>query len=228
MVTGERTIAFYDPNHVQFTYDLVLLGQLNRAPSITTVPVVEAYVGRDYRYDADAADPDDDTVTFSLQTRPANLSVDPSTGKLSWSPAAVNKGSHSVVLRVQDGRGGWSEQQYVVSVIEPPPNRPPYFTSVPVVDVQVSAPTRTTPMPSTPIATSSPTLSSMRPMECRLIVHRSDSMDSDSGATAGRWTARPDRHRTSRDVRLRYHRVRRRDGPSRVVVCSDRRTVCRP
>ena len=29
-VTSERTIAFYDPSRVQFTYDLVLLGQLNR------------------------------------------------------------------------------------------------------------------------------------------------------------------------------------------------------
>ena len=43
-------------------------------------------------------------------------------------------------LRVEDGRGGSSEQHYTVSVIEPPPNRPPYFTTVPVVDVQVNQP----------------------------------------------------------------------------------------
>ena len=37
--TLPRTLAFHNPNHVQFTYDLVVLGQLNQAPYFTTARV---------------------------------------------------------------------------------------------------------------------------------------------------------------------------------------------
>lgn len=53
-LTGERTSAFYNPNRIQFTYDLVFFGRLNQAPQITTVPDVEALADRPYSYDADA------------------------------------------------------------------------------------------------------------------------------------------------------------------------------
>ena len=35
-----------------------------------------------------------------------SMTVDPATGLLSWSPSASNAGTHTVILRVQDGRGG--------------------------------------------------------------------------------------------------------------------------
>ena len=40
--TDYQSLAFLDPNRVQFTYDLEFLGQLNRPPAITSVPVVDA------------------------------------------------------------------------------------------------------------------------------------------------------------------------------------------
>src|SRR5262249_18036719 len=64
-LTGARTLAFYDPSGVQFSYDLVFLGKLNRAPAISTVPDIEALAGRPYRYDVDASDPDGDAVTYT-------------------------------------------------------------------------------------------------------------------------------------------------------------------
>src|SRR5258707_1177953 len=67
-LTGSRTLAFLNPAHVQFTYDLVFLGQLNRNPIITTTPVIEALAGRPYVYAVGATDPDGDPVTFSLVT----------------------------------------------------------------------------------------------------------------------------------------------------------------
>ena len=139
-LTGDRTLAFYNPNRIQFTYDLVFLGQLNQAPQFLTVPDVEALAGRAYRYDSDATDPDADPVSFSKVAGPQNASVDPTTGEITWSPTADDLGNHAVVLRAEDGRGGSTEQHYVLSVIEPPPNRPPYFTSIPVVDAIVNQP----------------------------------------------------------------------------------------
>ena len=137
--TGERSLTFFNPNRVQFTYDLVFLGQLNQAPQFQTVPDVEALTDRPYSYDADAIDPDDDALTFSLVTGPDDATVDSATGEILWSPSIADLGNHAVAVRAEDGRGGSTEQHYTLSVIEPPPNRPPWFTSAPVVDAYVSS-----------------------------------------------------------------------------------------
>ena len=66
------------------------------------------------------------------------MAVDANSGQITWNPTTDDLGTHGVTLRVEDGRGGYATQTYVVSVITPPPNRPPVFTSVPVVDANVN------------------------------------------------------------------------------------------
>ena len=67
------------------------------------------------------------------------MTVDASTGTVSWSPASTDVGNAaSLALRVDDGHGGSTEQDFTLSVINPPPDRPPVFTSVPVVDANVN------------------------------------------------------------------------------------------
>src|SRR5262249_46921515 len=83
-------------------------------------------------------DADGDGLTFTLLTGPEAMTSDAATGLLGWSPAAADLGSHAVAVQVSDGRGGVAEQRFVLSVIEPPPNRPPVFTSVPVVSARVN------------------------------------------------------------------------------------------
>ena len=138
-LTASLTFAFHNPERVQFTYELVIMGQLNHAPAITTAPDVEALVGRSYTYNVNAADLDDDTVSFALLAGPGDATIDHVTGEVTWSPTAEDAGTHTIVLRADDGRGGYSEQRDVLAVIEPPPNRPPVFNSVPVVDAHVDA-----------------------------------------------------------------------------------------
>lgn len=135
--TGTLSLTFHDPNRVPFTYDLVFFGLLNRPPAFTTVPAVEANPGRAYRYDADAADPDGDPLRFTLRDGPRGLTVNAETGLLTWTPAAGDLGTHPVTLREEDGRGGSAEQRFTISVVTAPPNRPPYFTSVPVVEAAI-------------------------------------------------------------------------------------------
>ena len=106
--TGQRVLSFFNPERVQFTYDLVFFGQLNQAPAITTVPNIEALVGRPYRYDVDAVDPDEDPVSFTLLAGPYGSTIDPTTGQITLSPISDHLGNHAVVVRVEDGRGGSS------------------------------------------------------------------------------------------------------------------------
>ncbi len=140
--SGAKSIAFFVPSRVQFTYDLMILGGVNQAPQITTVPVVEVIAGRPYAYEVDATDTEDDALTFSLLTAPEGMNVDAITGRISWDPITTDLGVHTVVLEVDDGRGGRVQQDYELSVIEPPPNRPPLFKSSPNVRAAADNPYR--------------------------------------------------------------------------------------
>ena len=136
-VTATQTISFYNPNRGQFSYDLVFLGKLNESPQITSVPDVEGRAGRDYSYDVDANDSDGDPLAYSLTVAPAGMLVDSNSGLITWPATHVVEGTHSVTVRVEDGRGGSTEQSYLLTAIQPPPNRPPIMTSVPVVSATV-------------------------------------------------------------------------------------------
>ena len=101
------------------------------------MPDVEAIVGKPYSYDAEAADLDGDELAFSLLAGPDGAGVDPVTGEISWNPTTDDIGTHTVDIRVEDGRGGTDTQHYVLSTVDSLPNRPPVFTSMPVVDAGV-------------------------------------------------------------------------------------------
>jgi len=130
-------IAFYNPNFIQFSYTLTVLGMLNHSPEFTSSPIIEALVGKDYKYDANATDSDEDTLTYSLSSSPAGMTVNPATGLITWKPVAKDIGNQSVIVRVEDGHGGCDAQSYQISVRDYVPNRPPVFTSSPVVESSV-------------------------------------------------------------------------------------------
>src|SRR5262249_52575358 len=54
--TDARDLAFADPSGAPFTYDLVVLAQLDRPPAFSTQPNTEAIPGVAYAYGAAASD----------------------------------------------------------------------------------------------------------------------------------------------------------------------------
>jgi hypothetical protein len=136
--TSSRSLAFYNPNGVQFTYDVVVLAQLNQKPVIDSKPVVEVIGGQQYRYDVNATDPNGDSVTYKLLTSPEGMTIEENTGLITWNTLTSNKGNQSVFVEVSDGRGGVTLQNYILSVIDTPPNRPPIFTTTPIVDAYIN------------------------------------------------------------------------------------------
>jgi RHS repeat-associated protein len=136
--SGERSLVFYNPNGVQFTYDVVVLAPLNKKPVIESQPVVEIIAGQQYRYDVNATDPNGDTLTYKLLVAPTGMTIDDKTGLITWNTTATNKGNESIVVEVSDGRGGVETQRYNLSVIDAPPNRPPVFTTTPKVDAVIN------------------------------------------------------------------------------------------
>ena len=133
------TLVFYNPDRIRFTYDLIFFGQLNEPPNIQSTPVTEILGGSRYQSVIAATDPDGDDVQFSLQVGPSTMTVDPASGQIQWNTTPADRGSHFVSVQAADDRGGATQQQFMVSVLDSPPNRPPVFTSVPDVTANVNA-----------------------------------------------------------------------------------------
>ena len=133
-----RTIAFRNPGRRQFTFELVAYGPINRAPAFTTLPVLEAVVGRPYLYALNAQDPDGDTVSYRTLTSPQGMTLDAGAATLRLQPTTTQIGTHEVRLLADDGRGGRTEQRFLLSVTLPPSNRPPVFVSRPVTVARAS------------------------------------------------------------------------------------------
>jgi RHS repeat-associated protein len=127
-----RTIAFRNPGRRQFTFDLVAYGPINRPPVVTTLPTLEAVVGRTYLYGFNAQDPDGDALSFALAQGPREMTVESGTGVLRWTPTVSDRGTHEVEVVVTDTRQASARQRFHVSVTSGGPNRPPIFTSRPV------------------------------------------------------------------------------------------------
>ncbi len=134
-------LQFSNPNEVQFDYELRVLSYFNSPPAFQSTPVQEVVAGKSYTYNAVALDPENDTLTYSLVSGPSGMAVDPGTGVVTWTTVATDEGLHQVLLRATEtGPDGlFAEQEYQLLVSEGIPNRPPQFTSTPIVDAFVGS-----------------------------------------------------------------------------------------
>ncbi len=97
-VSQTGNLVFYNPNQVQFTYDVVVLSVLNRDPVIQTQPDTEIIGGQAYQYDVDAIDPDDDTLTYQLLVAPDGVTINETTGIINWTTTNTNIGNHVIQI----------------------------------------------------------------------------------------------------------------------------------
>lgn len=88
----------------------------NFPPLITSSPVTLALVNASYQYQVTASDANDDTLAYSLLVNPTGMTINPSTGLITWLPGTTLLGSHEVEVLVKDGRGLSDSQSYVVTV----------------------------------------------------------------------------------------------------------------
>ncbi|MBA2115003.1 putative Ig domain-containing protein [Bremerella alba] len=134
-------LQFYNPSGEQFRYELVFLSLLNEAPEFVSTPVTQVVEGATYQYHADAMDPDQDNVTYSLVSGPDGMSVFASSGIVQWDTASGDKGTYPIVIRATDPFGAYTDQQYTLEVVQTG-NRPPRFTSFAETDAYVNTPYR--------------------------------------------------------------------------------------
>ncbi len=88
----------------------------NVAPSIVSTPETTVVDGQQWTYDAAATDPAGnlDTIRWSFVRRPANMTINATTGELSWTPSAV--GDVPVTIQAADEDGHSSTQSFTLRV----------------------------------------------------------------------------------------------------------------
>jgi len=85
-------------------------------PVITSTPVTEAYEGKPYMYDVEASGYP--APTYTLSVAPAGMTINETTGLISWTPAAT--GDYSVTVEAWNVMG-MDSQPFTIHVSEAPP-----------------------------------------------------------------------------------------------------------
>lgn len=97
------------------TISAAFKAEVNHAPVITSTPVTSATKNQAYTYDVNATDPDGDTLVYSLTTTPGGMSINSSTGLITWTPTAA--GAYNVTVEVSDG-ALFATQSYTITVAD--------------------------------------------------------------------------------------------------------------
>jgi hypothetical protein len=91
----------------------------NRAPTISGTPLLSVSVLTAYSFQPSASDADGNTLTFSIQNRPAWATFSTTTGRLSGTPALTDIATFSnIIISVTDGTASVSLPAFSLSVLQ--------------------------------------------------------------------------------------------------------------
>jgi len=112
-------------------FALQVTAAANRAPTISGAPASMATVGTAYSFQPSASDADGDTLTYSIQNKPAWATFSGTTGRLTGTPATANIGTTSgITISVSDGKVSVALAPFAIQV-QAAPNRAPTISGAP-------------------------------------------------------------------------------------------------
>ena len=85
-------------------------------PTIISTAPTAANVGLAYAYQVQASAASGESITYSLGAAPAGMSINATTGLVTWSPAIFQMGAHTVTVLATDQFGNTSRQVFTVGV----------------------------------------------------------------------------------------------------------------
>jgi len=98
----------------------VTINAVNDKPAIKSTAVTTVTMGELYAYDVDAEDIEGDTLTYSLTTKPAGMTIDSATGLIQWTPTKAHVRATDVVVKVVDSyRAPASDSQSFTITVNP-------------------------------------------------------------------------------------------------------------
>lgn len=98
-------------------------GPDNRPPTLDAIADPQAIVGQPLQVDLHATDPDPgQSLAFSLTSAPTGMTIDAQSGRIRWTPTALQVGTYPVAARVDDsGNPSQSASRSFSVVVNPAP-----------------------------------------------------------------------------------------------------------
>lgn len=91
----------------------------NGSPTIAGTPATFVTVGATYDFQPTGSDPDGNTLTYTIQNKPAWATFTASSGRLTGTPAAGNVGSYAgIVIGVSDGTATTALPPFTITVAQ--------------------------------------------------------------------------------------------------------------
>jgi hypothetical protein len=121
----------------------VTVSEVNRGPTLAGIGNQTANEGAVFSVTATATDPDvpANVPTYSLDTAPTGMTINPATGVITWTPTeAQGPGDHGVTVRVTDNGSPALEHTTGFTVTVKEVNRPPVLASLSGATVHAGAP----------------------------------------------------------------------------------------
>jgi hypothetical protein len=118
---GDRialTVTPYDSGGTGLPYTTREIVIPNGPPRFISTPEVN-FQSESYEYQAIAADPDGDQITYALVSGPSGMSVDPQSGIVRLQIRKEHAGAHTVVLEAQDPAGLKASQSFTLNLTIP-------------------------------------------------------------------------------------------------------------
>ncbi len=99
------------------SFNIEVTPDLTQAPDIVSLPNTKAYVDKLYLYQPEISDPQNQTISYSLEQAPEDMVINADTGLIQWIPTAEVGAPVTVVLRVSNEFGKYNEQSYGLDVV---------------------------------------------------------------------------------------------------------------
>jgi hypothetical protein len=96
------------------------------APTISGSPLAQVGVGQAYSFTPTAGNAGGNTISFSIQNKPAWASFSIATGQLTGTPASASVGTYSnIIISVSNGTATSSLTNFAITVLASPPQSSP-------------------------------------------------------------------------------------------------------
>jgi hypothetical protein len=135
------------PHNIKQKFQVQVLAEPNTPPQLLSYPPILNYsAGDKFEYKVKASDPDiGDILTFELIVKPNGMTINQSSGGISWTPIASDVGTHDIHVLISDDKGGTAYLNFTLEVskkhqpVEDKPNLVPMLLILSVLCIIVAA-----------------------------------------------------------------------------------------
>jgi len=116
--TVSATILDSDNASVSQSINVSII-EANKLPVVNSIPITTTKVNAVYTYAIGVTDEDvNDVISFAILSAPNGMTIDNSSGVITWTAEQADLGTHFVSVQIDDGQGGVITHDYSLTVVD--------------------------------------------------------------------------------------------------------------